>query len=306
MYFSKKNKNHIFNVISDLVLKETGTDIHSDQTYTDMYRFKYTLIFERSLSDNLVDLNKELIDEIAPLFINDIQSKYKEQKITIHSENKMKEKQTTKEFIQLNHSNDFKEKIISSGDRISGSINRFHYLVKLTNEIQKITFKEISIPEEQNILLGNPVICVQFKMDSKEYNNFCVYQKSFVVNEKKYNVYHSSTQLEIPFQNTMEIKILTNTLMSLSEESDQHKISKMKEIKFNDQNYLCISTENNNCKEKDLIGIYCNNKLIKTVMISMCKDNYLLVENENILYDSKNQYSFIELNYQNNIRIEYC
>jgi hypothetical protein len=142
-------------------------------------------------------------------------------------------------------------------------------------------------------------------MNSKEYNNFCVYQKSFVVNEKKYNVYESSTQLEIPFQNTMEIKILTNTLMSLFEESDQFMIHKMKDIHFNNKNFLCISSDKNNCKENDLIGIYCNNKLIKTVMISMCKDNYLLIENETISYNSDNQYSLIELNLQNNIRIKY-
>ena len=33
MYFSKKNKNYIFNIISDLVLKETGTDINSNPDY---------------------------------------------------------------------------------------------------------------------------------------------------------------------------------------------------------------------------------------------------------------------------------
>ena len=34
------------------------------------------LIFERNNFDNLIDLNKSLIDEIAPIFINDINSKY--------------------------------------------------------------------------------------------------------------------------------------------------------------------------------------------------------------------------------------
>ena len=62
MYFSSKNKNHMFNVIRELVLKETNEDINNNSEYIDLYRFKYSLIFERSDSDNLVDLNKFLIE----------------------------------------------------------------------------------------------------------------------------------------------------------------------------------------------------------------------------------------------------
>ena len=77
MYFSSKNKNHIFNIIKDLVLKETSEDISNNSEYIDLYRFKYPLIFDRTYFDNLIDLNKHLIDEISPIFINDINSKYK-------------------------------------------------------------------------------------------------------------------------------------------------------------------------------------------------------------------------------------
>ena len=38
MYFSKKNKNHMFSVIQDLVLNETGTDINHIMDYVDLYR----------------------------------------------------------------------------------------------------------------------------------------------------------------------------------------------------------------------------------------------------------------------------
>ena len=62
MYFSKKNKNHIFSLIQGLVLNETGTDINQNMDYIDLYRIKYSLIFERVNTDNLIDLNRALVD----------------------------------------------------------------------------------------------------------------------------------------------------------------------------------------------------------------------------------------------------
>ena len=77
------------------------------------------------------------------------------------------------------------------------------------------------------------------------------------------------------------------------------------EVQLNDKEYLCIMTEKNNCKENDLIGIYCNDNLIKTMIISFSKDNYLLIENETISYDTQKRYSFLELNLQNNLTVHY-
>ena len=33
MYFSKKNKNHIFSILQDLILKETGYDINQNEDF---------------------------------------------------------------------------------------------------------------------------------------------------------------------------------------------------------------------------------------------------------------------------------
>ena len=309
MYFSSKNKNHIFNIISDLIIKETGTDINSDKTYIDLYRFKYTLIFERSQVDNLVDLNKELIDEVVPLFINDIQSKYMDNNIKIKPAIQETIVKETKRNEKINYTGDpelsYKEFIIYSGDRIDDSINRFNYTVKLPDNISFLILKEVSIPEEPNILLGNPIICIQFKMNSKELNNFCTFDKSILLQNKKYNIYKPTTPLEIPFQNNLEIKILTNTLMNINQQSDKHSINKIKNIQWNNTDYLCIMTEKNNCKENDCIGIYCNDNLIKTMIISISKENYFLIENETLSYDTQNKYSFLELNLQNNLTVNY-
>ena len=83
MYFSKKNKNHIFSILQDLILKETGYDINQNEDYIDLYRVKYSLIFERTVAEELSDLNRVLIDEVGNLFMNDIQLKYKDKNIKV-------------------------------------------------------------------------------------------------------------------------------------------------------------------------------------------------------------------------------
>ena len=74
------------------------------------------------------------------------------------------------EYLEFPENISYKEFIVYSGDRVDDSINRFNYTVKLPDKISYLILKEVSIPEEPNILLGNPIICIQFKMNSKEFS----------------------------------------------------------------------------------------------------------------------------------------
>ena len=68
MYFSKRNKNHMFNVLSQLILKETF-DIKNDKNYIDLYRNYYPIIFENINTDELTILNAELINVVGEIII---------------------------------------------------------------------------------------------------------------------------------------------------------------------------------------------------------------------------------------------
>ena len=153
MYFSKKNKNYIFSILQDLILKETGYNINQNEDYIDLYRVKYSLIFERTNADNLAELNKLLIDEVGNLFINDIQSKYKEKKIEIIPEKKVPQKSlfTIKEV----DDKQTKDIYINSSERLEDSLNRYNYFIQLKDFINEIIVQEITIPEENNILFSN-------------------------------------------------------------------------------------------------------------------------------------------------------
>ena len=304
MFFSKQNKNHIFNIIREVIIKETGTDINSDQTYIDLYRFKYTLVFERSHSDNLIDLNKSVIDEIAPLFINDIRSKYKDKNIEIVQ--KQEEKQGEKQEEKQNSIQFKKQFLINSGERIKNSMNRYEYYIQLPNHIKTISLKEISLPSEDNILFSSPILCIRFQIKKEEYDNYCLFDKTVNVNNNDYVIYKPSITLEIPSDEIIKITILTNLLTKINDKTDRINIYKFKKINLNQKKYLGIKIkEKHDLQEKNLIGIYSDDKIIKTMMITEKIGNNLLIENETNDYEKTKKYYILDLNLQNNIILDY-
>ena len=71
-YFSKKNKNHMFEILSNVIYDETGIQILNSQKYIDLYRLHYSIIFDSVNTDELSILNKEIINQIGNLILNDI------------------------------------------------------------------------------------------------------------------------------------------------------------------------------------------------------------------------------------------
>ena len=86
MYFSKQNKNYMFQTLSNLILQETGYDIKYDSTYIELYRLHYPGIFDMIDTDEISILNKELINHIGEIILQKLN-----QPQTIHQkvENKM-------------------------------------------------------------------------------------------------------------------------------------------------------------------------------------------------------------------------
>ena len=72
MYFSTKNKNYMYDILSKVILKESGIQIVGDERYMNLYRLNYSSVFERVSTDELSELNKEIINHIGTLILNDI------------------------------------------------------------------------------------------------------------------------------------------------------------------------------------------------------------------------------------------
>ena len=45
-YFSKKNKNYMFEILSNVIHEESGIQIIHSQKYIDLYRLHYSIIFD--------------------------------------------------------------------------------------------------------------------------------------------------------------------------------------------------------------------------------------------------------------------
>ena len=306
MYFSKKNKNHIFSILQDLILKETGYDINKNEDYIDLYRVKYSLIFERTIAEDLSDLNKVLIDEVGNLFINDIQTKYKNKNIKIE-ENIFETKKQNNSLPTIIEEQQIQENelYINSSERLNESINRYNYSIELKDHINEISIQEITLPEENNILFNNPLLCLVVTTKNETYQVYCKLKDKLELKGKIYNTYFPIKKFKILCDNKLKIEIKNNNLETI-ETIDKLLVQKMKKIKYQKKDYLGILLKNNNnLKEKDSIGVYCDNKLINTFIVSKISNNCLLIENKSINYDKDKEYSLLNMNLQNNVLLNY-
>lgn len=302
MYFSKKNKNHIFSVIQDLVLKETGTDINQNMDYIDLYRIKYSLIFERIDTDDLIILNKALIDELGTLFINDIRSKYKKEKIKIiPNSNEQMNTDTTKDI------SEYQELFIHSSERLTNSSNRYSYSIRLKDYINEFYCEEVTIPVENNILFINPLICIVILIEGKEYHNYCKLSNKIELNGYHYNVYSPVRKLKINCETKdIQINILNYNLKLGDNRSDKIMIKKIKKINYKNIDYLGIEVKGeHHFKEMDSIGIYKNDTLDKTYLIDKVNGKFLLIIDSEYEFNPENNYSILNMGIQNNI-LFYC
>lgn len=309
MYFSKKNKNYIFSVLQDLILKQTGYNIDNNEDYIDLYRVKYPLIFDRNNSDNLGNLNKILIDEIGSLFINDINTKYKDKGVKIkdsYPPNSNTEiKANTKDNIKKESEKVLRELYINSSERLIESINRFNYSVELKDFINEISIKEITLPEENNIIFNNPLICLIIKTKTETYQIYSKLKEKLELNGKIYNTYYPLKDFTISCDNKLKIEIKNNNLENYKI-NDKILIKKIKKVNYKNQKYLGILLEDKHDLEPNKsIGIYCDNKLINTFIVEERGDNSVLIKSSEFNYDKNKEYFILNMNLQNNILLNY-
>lgn len=309
MYFSTKNKNYIFSIIQELILKHTGYNIAHNEDYIDLYRVKYPLIFDRNNSDNLADLNKILIDELGSLFINDINTKYKNKGVKIKDSDPPNSNTEIKsnliDNIKKESEKVLRELYINSSERLSESINRFNYTIELKDFINEISIKEITLPEENNIIFTNPLICLIIKTKNETYQIYSKLKEKLELNGKIYNTYYPLKDFTISCDNNLKIEIKNNNLENYKN-NDKILIKKIKKVNYKNQKYLGILLkEKHDLEINNSIGIYCDNKLINTFIVEERGDNSVLIKSSEFNYDKNKEYFMLNMNLQNNILINY-
>lgn len=289
MYFSKRNKNYMYETISKLILQETGNDITHSKYHIELYRQNYSTIFETVDTDEISVLNRELINHMGKIYLNEL----KNTKLSNTISPKTVEKYPVKETV-LNDKK-YKNYTIHSSVRNIDSNNRYDFYVNVNFNIFKP--QKITLVKEDNNLFSNPTIIVQF--NHRDNLQFTL-KDTKTFNDKEYYTYECITEDDIQCKDILNIKILNYLMISPSEKNDIYPINMIKGIKHDSKNYLCLEILEHELRENDELGILKDGKILKSLFVKKCIQNYILTNTETIDYTK--DYSCLQLN--KNITLE--
>lgn len=285
MYFSKKNKNYMYETIAKLIREETGFDVSHSKHHIEIYRRNYPLIFHNTNTDELSVLNKELINHMGDIYLKEFKGGGY---IIPNTSTTISEENTLKPEIKIQEKK-LKNFTIHSSHRNSNSLNRYNFNTNV--DFSEFNPKKITLIKEDNNLFSNPSIIVQFnETDNLQFS--LKETKSF--NDKEYYTYECVTEDTIQCKDTIRIKILNYLMMTPLENRDIYKINMIRTIKHNEKDYLCLQIDNHDIRENDELGLISENKIVKSLFVKKCVQNYILTNPENIIHSK--EYSCLQCN----------
>lgn len=280
MYFSKKNKNYMFQTLSQLILQETGYDISNDSTYIELYRLHYPSIFDMIDTDEISILNKELINYIGEIILHklktpqNIHQKLEDKKPEI----KIPEKKNIQNIYSIHRNKDSK--------------NRFNFKIKLKDnpktlsetksfaETKEFWPKSITLLKEKNSLFSNDTIFLRFYGTDNIAFKFKIKN---IIGDDEYYTYECLTDDKIKYKDILHIEILNYLLMNPCNKRDVFKIKKYKDIKYENSKYTCLEIKDNSFIVNQEIGLLNKDKIyIRSVFSKHILDEYILVEKEDL------------------------
>ena len=284
MYFSTKNKNYMYDILSKVILKESGIQIVGDERYMNLYRLNYSSVFERVSTDELSELNKEIINHIGTLILNDIQVN----PIVIH------DKSAEQKVVQVREEQVREQKIIYSSERLNNSLNRYNFSVHL--ECKEFIPKSLILIKEQNSLFSNPNINILF--NDKDNLLFSL-KETKKIGETEYLTYEPLLSDSITCdKNSLTIQIRNYLMIDPLTTSDIYPIERMKPIHYENQDYLCLEINNHDIEEGDELGFFVSDnntiQIEKSVFVQKNIQNYLLVNSIDV--DFSRRYSCLQMN----------
>lgn len=287
MYFSKKNKNYMYETLSKVIYDETGIQISDSQKYIDIYRIHYPSIFEAVDADELIILNEEIINRIGNIILKDMKDNPKEQAspkavfdVSFNNESdKIPNKIPNKEIISL-----------YSSSRLPGSLNRYQFSLKV--EFLEFRPKTITLLKETNSLFSNPNINVLFQDTD---NILFKLKDRSKLGDLEYYTYECLTDDMISTVNgSLKIQIRNYLMNDPLLESDLYSIKQIKTITHESTQYLCLEIDNHDIKEDEELGLLCDEKIVTSLFVKKVFQNYVLTDK--IMLDLSKSYKCLQMN----------
>lgn len=299
MYFSKKNKNFMFETLSKVIFQETNTQIINDDKYINLYRLNYPTIFEKIDTDELSILNKEVINIIGELIINDIKNNINKPlinniNIPINNTNININDIPKKEIIPISQ-----KILLYSSQRNINSKNRYDF--NLNVNFNTFTPKYITLPKEENLIFSNPNINILFNNTD---NLLFTLKETQKFSNLEYYIYETFTDTKIKCSNILDIKIKNYLMNSPIINNDIFYIHTIKKIKLKNVEYLCLDIKNHDIQIDDELGLFFNDKIniITTLFVKKIVQNYILTNISEI--DLSKNYSCLQMNKNITLTIE--
>lgn len=292
MYFSKQNKNYMYDLLFKSILQETGYNIQNDEKYINLYRYHYASVFHRIDTDDIIDLNREVLNSIGSLILKDIRENsiqkplQTELKPVSKSESEIPNVfQSSTTIVQDTPS---KNIVLYSVQRLSNSLNRYNFEINVNfTEFMPTTLTLVKNSNNSaNSLFSNPNLNVLFNdtenivFSVKDTNGF---------NDKEYITYESVLPDKIKCEKTLKVQIRNYLMNNPLETSDIYEIVKRKKIKYENIDYLCLelkdTSEFESGSEIGLFSIESDNSEINiktSLFVKKVVGKYLLFENKKL------------------------
>ena len=280
MYFSKKNKNYMYDLLFKSILQETGYNIQNDEKYINLYRYNYASVFHRIDTDDIIDLNREVLNSIGSLILKDIHQMDIQK--PLQSQSKSEQKSTT--IVQDTSS---KNIVLYSNQRLSNSLNRYNFSMNVNfKEFMPTTLTLIKDVKEQNSLFSNPNLNVLFN-DTE--NIMFSLKDTKTLNDKEYLIYEPILADKIQCNDILKVQIRNYLMNNPLETSDVYEIMKRKKITYENEDYLCLELKDTSefepGSEVGLFSIKSDNSEINiktSLFVKKVVGKYLLFENVDI------------------------
>lgn len=291
MYFSKKNKNYMFQTLSQLILQETGYDISNDSTYIELYRLHYPGIFDMIDTDEISILNKELINHIGEIILHKLnkpQTIHQKHDDKMVSDIKIPEKKNIVNIYSIHRSKDSKNrfnfKIQLKDNPKSFAETKSSPENKSSPETKSFLLKSITLLKEQNSLFSNDTIFLRlYDTDNIAFK----FKSKNIIGDDEYYTYECITDDKIKYKDPLHIEILNYLLMSPCKKRDIFKVKQIKNIKYDNHKYTCLQIKDNSFIVNQEIGLLNKDKeYMKSVFSKHILDDYILIDCED-LKDSK-------------------
>lgn len=237
--------------------------ILQNSTFINLYKSNYTKVFDETDTDNLIDLNRELVDRVGKLILNSLQPR------TLRKKNHLETIREVNTPVQ--------KKDIYSCDRKEGSVNRYDYLIEVGNAA--LCLDEITIPKEQNPIFALNTIQVWLSCNTDTQKIICRLNHTKGVGGHEFVVYTPERHEPFHVEGILRIQILNHKGECTLEAEDKLRIRKHRRIAYESSPYTCfLLDESHGVKTDDVIGIYNNDTCLKTASVVKVESGYILIE----------------------------